>query len=116
MKELGFPIILQVVGVLVSAVQPDTEVGWIQDDRHALVHRGDRRARIVARLQANPDLFLATVQVGVSLMTASSIGDPERTTAMRWRLVRRGLLLYGIGLAFDMIWAGTIPRAASRSS
>lgn len=53
-------------------------------------------------------LFVLTAGVGVSLMTASSIGDPERTRAMRWRLARRGLVLYGVGLAFDMIWAGTI--------
>ena len=53
-------------------------------------------------------LFVLTAGVGVSLMTASSFGDPERIRAMRWRLVRRGLVLYGIGLAFDMIWAGTI--------
>jgi uncharacterized membrane protein YeiB len=49
-----------------------------------------------------------TAGVGVALMTASSIDDPERTRSMRWRLVRRGLLLYGVGLLFDMIWTGTI--------
>lgn len=53
-------------------------------------------------------LFVVTAGVGVALMTASSFGDAERIRAMRWRLVRRGLVLYGIGLAFDMIWAGTI--------
>jgi uncharacterized protein len=53
-------------------------------------------------------LFVLTAGVGVTLMTASSIGDPERTRAMRWRLVRRGLVLYGVGLLFDMIWNGTI--------
>jgi uncharacterized protein len=53
-------------------------------------------------------LFVLTAGVGVALMTASSIGDLERTRAMRWRLVRRGLVLYGVGLLFDMIWNGTI--------
>jgi uncharacterized protein len=52
--------------------------------------------------------FVLTAGVGVTLMTRSSIGDPDRTTGMRWRLVRRGLLLYGLGLLFDLIWAGTI--------
>jgi len=52
--------------------------------------------------------FVLTAGVGVTLMTASSVGDPERTVMMRWRLVRRGLVLYAGGLAFDMIWAGTI--------
>lgn len=52
--------------------------------------------------------FVLTAGVGVTLMTRTSIGDPERTRMMRWRLVRRGLLLYGSGLLFDMIWPGTI--------
>lgn len=52
--------------------------------------------------------FVLTAGVGVTLMTRSSIGDPERTAAVRWRLVRRGLLLYGFGLLFDMIWPGSI--------
>lgn len=52
--------------------------------------------------------FVLTAGVGVSLMTASAIGDPARTTALRWRLVRRGLLLYGVGLLVDTIWPGTI--------
>jgi uncharacterized membrane protein YeiB len=52
--------------------------------------------------------FVLTAGVGVTLMTNSSIGDLERTLEMRWRLVRRGLLLYGVGLLFDFVWAGTI--------
>lgn len=52
--------------------------------------------------------FVLTAGVGVTLMTRSSIGDPDRMRTMQWRLVRRGLLLYGGGLLFDMIWAGSI--------
>jgi uncharacterized membrane protein YeiB len=52
--------------------------------------------------------FVLTAGVGVTLMTAGAVGDADRTRAMRWRLVRRGLLLYGVGLLFDMIWPGTI--------
>jgi uncharacterized protein len=52
--------------------------------------------------------FVLTAGVGVALMTRSSIGDAERTRTMRWRLVRRGLLLYAVGQLFDMIWSGTI--------
>ena len=50
--------------------------------------------------------FVLTAGVGVTLMTRSATGD--RTTEMRWRLVRRGLLLYAGGLLFDFIWPGTI--------
>lgn len=35
----------------------------------SLAQKGDKRAQLVARLQADPDTFLATVQVGISLMT-----------------------------------------------
>jgi uncharacterized protein len=52
--------------------------------------------------------FVLVAGVGVTLMTASSVGDPARTTAMRWRLVRRGTALYLGGLALDHIWPGTI--------
>jgi len=52
--------------------------------------------------------FVLTAGVGVTLMTNTSLGDADRVTEMRWRLVRRGLLLYGGGLLFDFIWAGTI--------
>lgn len=52
--------------------------------------------------------FVLTAGVGVTLLTRSSLGDPARVTDMRWRLVRRGLLLYAGGLLFDFIWSGTI--------
>jgi uncharacterized membrane protein YeiB len=52
--------------------------------------------------------FVLTAGVGVTLMTNSSIGDPVKTGEMRWRLARRGLLLYGGGLLFDFVWRGTI--------
>ncbi len=52
--------------------------------------------------------FVLTAGVGVTLMTRSSMEDPQRRSEMSWRLVRRGLLLYGVGMVFDFIWSGTI--------
>lgn len=52
--------------------------------------------------------FVLVAGVGVTLLTRSSIGDRARTTEMRRRLVRRGVLLYTSGLLLDLIWAGTI--------
>ena len=52
--------------------------------------------------------FVLTAGVGVTLMTRASVGDASRTREMRWRLARRGLLLYGVGMVFDMIWPGSI--------
>ena len=52
--------------------------------------------------------FVLVAGVGVTLLTRSAIGDRERMRTMRWRLVKRGLLLYVVGLYFDYIWEGTI--------
>ncbi len=52
--------------------------------------------------------FVLVAGVGVTLLTRSVIGDRLRTTEMRWRLARRGVLLYTGGLVLDLIWPGTI--------
>jgi uncharacterized protein len=52
--------------------------------------------------------FVLVAGVGVTLLTQRSLGDPERITEMRWRLMRRGAILYLGGLYLDTIWAGTI--------
>ena len=50
--------------------------------------------------------FVLVAGVGVTLLTRSSIGDPATVTTMRWRLVRRGVLLYVVGLAARSHLAG----------
>ena len=65
--------------------------------------------------------FVLVAGVGVTLMTTRSVdarrhaatadqtaGARESIRAMRWRLARRGLLLYVTGLLLDEIWPGTI--------
>ncbi len=52
--------------------------------------------------------FVLVAGVGVTLLTRRTIGDTDRVTEMRWRLVRRGAVLYAGGLYLDMIWEGTI--------
>ncbi len=52
--------------------------------------------------------FVLVAGVGVTLLTRGVRNDPERVTEMRWRLVRRGAILYVGGLYLDTIWAGTI--------
>lgn len=60
--------------------------------------------------------FVLTAGVGVTLLTRKVVSDlgegragaREAITAMRWRLVRRGLALYVLGQVLDVIWAGTI--------
>ena len=79
-----------------------------------LIHRGARRdgspgfvydffdpwvGPLATRFAAT---FALTAGVGVTLLTRSRRPD------VSWVLARRGLLLYGAGLAFDFIWPGTI--------
>ena len=63
--------------------------------------------------------FVLVAGVGVTLMTRNTVDATRRrnatqsssadpVTTMRWRLVRRGVLLYTGGLVLDEIWPGTI--------
>ena len=60
--------------------------------------------------------FVLTAGVGITLLTRRAVADraagapggDEAVTAMRWRLVRRGMVLYLLGLYLDVIWPGTI--------
>lgn len=52
--------------------------------------------------------FVLVAGVSVTLFTRRAVGDRVAESARRWVLIRRGLLLYGVGLAFDLIWPGTI--------
>ena len=51
---------------------------------------------------------MLTAGVGVTLLTRSATGNRARANELRWILARRGLILYGFGMAFDFIWPGTI--------
>jgi hypothetical protein len=54
--------------------------------------------------------FVLVAGVGVTLLTNRSRlgGDRAAISADRWRLVRRGVLLYGVGFLLNWIWSGTI--------
>jgi uncharacterized membrane protein YeiB len=54
--------------------------------------------------------FVLVAGVGVSLLTERSRRSGDRTAigVDRWKLVRRGVLLYAFGFVLDWIWPGTI--------
>ncbi len=60
--------------------------------------------------------FVLTAGVGITLLTRRVVADraagregaDAAVTEMRWRLVRRGLVLYVLGQVLDVIWSGTI--------
>ncbi|MDX2379076.1 MAG: DUF418 domain-containing protein [Acidimicrobiia bacterium] len=52
--------------------------------------------------------FVLVAGVGVTLMTRRCRASGRGVTEMRFRLVRRGLVLYVGGLLLDEVWAGTI--------
>ncbi|BAN03953.1 DUF418 domain-containing protein [Ilumatobacter coccineus] len=54
--------------------------------------------------------FVLMAGVGVTLLTRRAVADGSADVIrdMRWRLVRRGLVLYLLGQLLDVIWSGTI--------
>lgn len=54
--------------------------------------------------------FCFVAGMGVTLLTNRSrlSGDASERSVDRWRLVRRGLLLYAFGGVFEWLWPGTI--------
>ncbi|WP_395159621.1 DUF418 domain-containing protein [Ilumatobacter sp.] len=53
--------------------------------------------------------FVLVAGVGVTLLTRKAVRNGgDEITEMRWRLARRGALLYAGGLFLETIWAGTI--------
>jgi uncharacterized membrane protein YeiB len=52
--------------------------------------------------------FVLVAGVGVTLLSRRAIGDRGRVVDMRWRLARRGVLLYVVGLLLEQVWPGTI--------
>lgn len=54
--------------------------------------------------------FVLVAGVGLSLMTSSvrTSDDSAAVARMKWRLARRGVLLYGVGFFLDFAWPGTI--------
>ncbi len=83
--------------LIIRGAKPGT--GWVDDLFNPWT--GPLSTRFAAT-------FVLVAGVGVTLLTQRSIGDADRVTEMRWRLVRRGAILYIGGLFLDTIWAGTI--------
>ena len=54
--------------------------------------------------------FVTVAGIGVVLLTrrATAFGDRAAIAAQRWRLARRGLLLFAFGYFLDWVWQGTI--------
>lgn len=54
--------------------------------------------------------FVTVAGMGVSLLTRRSVagGDRAEISADRWKLIRRGALLFAFGYFLDWVWPGTI--------
>lgn len=54
--------------------------------------------------------FVVLAGIGVTLLGARArrTGDPGELRAARWRLRRRGVLLFAFGYAFEWVWPGQI--------
>lgn len=54
--------------------------------------------------------FVMVAGMGIALLTRRSLasGDPAAISANRWKLTRRGVLLFAFGYFLDWVWPGTI--------
>ncbi|MEN9645332.1 MAG: hypothetical protein RL238_2001 [Actinomycetota bacterium] len=54
--------------------------------------------------------FVTVAGMGVALMSRRALAgrDPAAVSAVRWTLIRRGVLLFAFGFVLDWIWSGTI--------
>jgi uncharacterized protein len=105
-------VVMNYHGYLILRAEGPSGTGWVED----LFDPWD--GPLSTRFAAT---FVLVAGVGVTLMTARSVSAhrlattaddlalaSDRVQAMRWRLVRRGLLLYVTGLLLEEIWPGTI--------
>ena len=55
-------------------------------------------------------VFVTVAGMGIALLTARAVAsrDPARISAVRWTLLRRGVLLFAGGYFLDWVWNGTI--------
>ena len=92
-------VVMNYHGYLLLAGDPDVGDGWAARLFDPWV--GPLSTRFAAT-------FVLVAGVGVTLLTRRATGDAALVTAMRWRLVRRGVALYVAGLLLEEIWPGTI--------
>lgn len=79
MDSLWFQAVLIIVLILANGFFACSEIAIITTRKsrvNELADQGDRRARVLQRLQSEPDRFLATVQIGVTVVgsLAAAVG------------------------------------------
>src|SRR5687768_17707685 len=69
MGGIGDEIVLVLVLVLVNAVFSGSEMALVslRDSQVQRLERASRRGRVLARLARDPNRFLATIQIGITL-------------------------------------------------
>lgn len=102
-------VVMNYHGYLILRDSTDARTGWLEELFDPWT--GPLSTRFAAT-------FVLVAGVGVTLMTTSTVNrvrrDPDDAAAqqslatLRWRLVRRGLALYVLGLLLEEIWPGTI--------
>ena len=71
MGAIGFEVVLILILVAINAVLSGSELAVISARKHRLQQRadnGDEGARAVLALQAEPNRFLSTTQIGITLV------------------------------------------------
>jgi putative hemolysin len=88
MGEFGFEVILILLLILANGFFACSEIAIISARKSRIKHlkeSGNKRAEVVHKLQSEPDKFLATVQVGITIvsMLAGAIGGATAIEAIK---------------------------------
>jgi putative hemolysin len=69
MGGIGGEVVLVLVLVLINAAFAGSEMALVQlrDSQVQRLERASRRGRVLARLTRDPNRFLATIQIGITL-------------------------------------------------
>ena len=88
MGEFGFEVVLILLLILANGFFACSEIAIISARKSRIKHlkeSGNKRAEVVHKLQSEPDKFLATVQVGITIvsMLAGAIGGATAIEAIK---------------------------------
>src|SRR3990172_612447 len=88
MGEFGFEVVLILLLILANGFFACSEIAIISARKSRIKHlkeSGNKRAEVVHKLQSEPDKFLATVQVGITIvsMHAGAIGGATAIEAIK---------------------------------
>jgi putative hemolysin len=93
MGNTWIEILIIILLILANGFFASSEIALISSRKSRIKHlaeKGNKKAQLVAKLQSKPDLFLATIQVGITLVgTLASVVGGARIVDLLQPLIKR---------------------------